>query len=114
MKPTAARKNGTPPRNESPAIISAHLWWPFPSYGRRQWLAATALFLAYLIAAQLGVHSYSAPSVISPASGIALAMFMLEGLALWPAIVLASIANYLIVGMPLPSIVILTVANSLT
>jgi signal transduction histidine kinase len=95
-------------------IRGTDLLWPFPFLAKRQWLAGTALFLAYLIAAQAGVYLHTAPAIILPSAGIALGALLLEGIALWPAVTAALIVNYLMVGVSPISLVLLTLGNTLT
>ncbi|HWO07526.1 MAG TPA: response regulator [Candidatus Paceibacterota bacterium] len=66
------------------------------------------LFIAFVIAAAIGRTLFTMPAVIQPAAGVAFAGLVLGGIALWPAIVAASIVNSLIVGTP--PIVTLTTA----
>ena len=99
---------------EGYSLRGINLLWPFRSYSKRQWYAASALFLAYLVAAQIGHYTYTAPAVIVPGAGIALGILLLEGITLWPAIAAALVLNYLIVGLSPISLVLLTIGNTLT
>lgn len=68
-------------------------------YTRRQWIAMGILFFAYIAAAQAGYFLFTAPAVIQPAAGVALAGLVLGGLALWPAIFAAALVNLLLSGV---------------
>lgn len=56
------------------------------------------LFIAYLLSAQVGAALFTAPAVLSPASGVALAGLILGGISLWPAILFAALVNNIING----------------
>lgn len=75
------------------------------------------LFLAYLIAAQGSLYLYqaipTAPALLWPASGIAIAGIVLGGYALWPALFLGALVHQILYGGPLLLTVALVLANTL-
>ncbi|HWH16575.1 MAG TPA: ATP-binding protein [Candidatus Paceibacterota bacterium] len=87
----------------------------FPS--PRTLLISAVLFLAYLITAQASLYLYqsipTAPALLWPASGIALAGIILGGFSLWPAIFLASLVHQVLYGGPLLLTIALVLANTL-
>jgi hypothetical protein len=84
-----------------------------PSYTKRQKVAAAILFGSYLITALIGYKLFSAPAVIFPAAGVALAGLVLGGLSLWPVVLLASILQHIISGTDLYMLIVLSVAHTL-
>lgn len=86
-------------------------------YSGRSYLYMIILFLSYLLAAQVFSFIYTmvptAPALIWPASGIALAGLILGGIALWPAILLASLTHQLLTGASLTVALGLGLANAL-
>ncbi len=71
------------------------------TYTRRQLITMAIIFVSYVAAAQVGRLLFTAPAVIQPAAGVALAGLVLGGIALWPAVFAAAIMNGLIGGAPL-------------
>lgn len=69
-----------------------------PSYSRQDIGKMLILYFAYIAAAQLGYFLFTAPAVIQPAAGVALAGLVLGGIALWPAIFAAALTNLLFGG----------------
>lgn len=90
---------------------------PHVSYTGRNWLHMALLFITYLLAAQVFSYFYAfvptAPALIWPASGIALAGLILGGVSLWPAILLAAVVHQLLNGSALLVAIGLGVANAL-
>lgn len=61
----------------------------------------TVLFAAGLAAAcTLGFSLFTAPAVISPGAGVALAGLILLGIRFWPVVFIVSYITYLLLGMP--------------
>lgn len=83
----------------------------------RTLFAMAVLFLAYLIAAQGSLYIYqavpTAPALLWPASGIAIAGIVLGGYALWPAVFLGALVHQILYGGPLLLAVALVIANTL-
>lgn len=69
----------------------------FRSLSRRELLAMVILFFGYLLCAQIGRFFFTPPAVIQPAAGFALALLVLEGIQLWPAL-LAAATLHLLMG----------------
>src|SRR5437762_2314559 len=84
-----------------------------PRYTRRQWWAAVALFLATFVSAEIAHELYTVSAILSPTMGITLAILTLEGELLWPAVMLGFIAMYAFNGSNLPSLFLLTAANTI-
>ena len=82
-------------------------------FNRRQYIGGGILFLSYFVAAQLGAMLFTAPAVIYPAAGIALAGLVLEGVALWPAIFFAALLNYALSGSAVGYVLLLPLAYTL-
>lgn len=79
----------------------------------RQWRSAILLFVSYVAATRLSSAVFSAPGLVFPASGIALAGLYLEGLSLWPIIYAASFVGYLLTGSSPVYVLILPIAHTL-
>lgn len=77
----------------------------------------TVLFLAYLITAQASLYLYqalpTAPALLWPASGIAIAGIVLGGYVLWPAVFLGALVHQVLYGGPLLFVLALAIANTL-
>jgi signal transduction histidine kinase len=77
----------------------------------------TVLFLAYLITAQASLYLYqalpTAPALLWPASGIAIAGIVLGGYVLWPAVFLGALVHQVLYGGPLLFVLALVIANTL-
>lgn len=71
------------------------------TYTRRQLVMMLVIFASYVAMAQVGRILFTAPAVIQPAAGVALAGLVLGGLALWPAVLAATIMNGLLGTAPL-------------
>jgi hypothetical protein len=80
---------------------------------REQRVAGVVLFIAYLIAAQLGAYFFTPPAVIIPAAGIAFGILTLWGLELWPAVYLAALLSYAINGSTTAYLIGLPIAHTL-
>lgn len=63
------------------------------TYTKRRLVIMVVVFATYLAMAQAGRLLFTAPAVIQPAAGVALASLVLGGLSLWPAIFAAAIVN---------------------
>lgn len=94
----------------APESTLFHLFWT-----KRRALLLT--FICYLITAQVSAYLYTvggtAPSVLLTPFGIALAAVVLEGYVVLPAVVLAALANGLLIGSPLPLIISAMFGNTL-
>lgn len=75
------------------------------------------LFLAYLLAAQVFSYLYApiptAPALVWPASGIALAGLILGGVGLWPAVFFGALVHNVLYGSALTITLGAAVANAL-
>jgi signal transduction histidine kinase/CheY-like chemotaxis protein len=80
---------------------------------REQRIAGVVLFVAYLIASQVGAYFFTPPAVIIPAAGIAFGILTLWGLELWSAVYVAALLGYLISGSTTAYLVALPVAHTL-
>ncbi|HYD93655.1 MAG TPA: ATP-binding protein [Candidatus Paceibacterota bacterium] len=80
---------------------------------KRQWRAAILLFIAYVAAMRVSAALFSAPGIIFPASGIALAGLYLEGFALWPVVFIASLVGYVLSGSSPVYMLLLPLAHTL-
>jgi PAS domain S-box-containing protein len=77
---------------------------------------STALFVAYVVAAKIGIELEVAEGLITPVwapTGIALAALVLYGRRLWPAIVLAAFVANATSGASIPEAAFITVGNTL-
>lgn len=81
--------------------------------GKREWLQALVIFAAFLAASQLGRYLFTSPAVISPAHGVGLASLVLGGLAMWPAVFLASLSHQLIIGASWISLIGFPIVNTI-
>ena len=72
------------------------------SYSGRNLLHMVLLFLAYLLSAQIFSYFYAAiptaPILVWPASGIALAGLILGGIGLWPAVFAGALVHSILYG----------------
>lgn len=88
---------------------------PFPLPSRRVMFRSALIFASFFVTAQLSSHFYAAnvtaPALIWPASGIALAAFILVGPRYWPAVAVAAFLHQVLVGGTLLAAVLLTLAN---
>lgn len=75
------------------------------------------LFLAYLLSAQIFSYFYaaipSAPILVWPSSGIALAGLILGGISLWPAVFAAALVHSILFGDPAITTTIVAIASAL-
>lgn len=87
------------------------------SYTGRNFLHMVLLFLAYLLSSQVFSYLYAsiptAPALVWPASGIALAGLMLGGISLWPAVFLGALVHNILYGSAIATTLGLAVANAL-
>lgn len=60
----------------------------------RTFFSAAAIFLGYLIGAELSYSLYESPAVFPVHSGVALAGIVLAGIQFWPAIFFAALISY--------------------
>lgn len=72
----------------------------FPEYSRRDLITMGILALAFVAASALGRYLFTAPAVIQPAAGIALAGLVLLGIRMWPAVFIGSLVNVLLGTSP--------------
>ncbi len=79
----------------------------------RQWRSAILLLVAYVAATRISAAVFSAPGLIFPASGIAMAGLYLEGLTLWPVVFIASLVGYILTGASPVYMLILPIAHTL-
>jgi signal transduction histidine kinase/CheY-like chemotaxis protein len=82
-------------------------------FTRRQRVAGVVLFFVYLIAAQISIYLFTSPAVIVPTAGLALAVLVLEGIELWPAIFAASLLSIALNGSPSIFMMMLPIAQTL-
>lgn len=89
----------------------------FFSYSGRNLLHMVLLFLAYLLSAQIFSYFYAAiptaPILVWPSSGIALAGLILGGIGLWPAIFMGALVHSLLYGDTIITIVGVAAASAL-
>lgn len=82
----------------------------------RTLFAVVVLFVAYLLAAQSALFLYqgvpTAPALLWPASGIAIAGIVLGGYALWPAVFLGAFVHQFLYGGPLLLGAAVVIANT--
>ncbi|HYF13359.1 MAG TPA: ATP-binding protein, partial [Candidatus Paceibacterota bacterium] len=79
----------------------------------RERIAGGSLFLALLIANQAGITLFTAPAVIVPGAGIALAGLVLGGLKLWPFVYAANLIVLIVNGAPSLSMIVLPIAQTI-
>lgn len=72
-----------------------------PQWTQRYSIKAILLFFLYLGAAQIAIEVFTAPALVSPATGIALAGLVIGGITLWPAIFFASFLSFILNGLPI-------------
>lgn len=80
--------------------------------GKRGWLIALIICSAFLAASQAGRYLFTSPAVISPAHGVGLASLVLGGIAMWPAILVGSLAHQLIIGASWISVIGFPIVNT--
>ncbi|MFZ2887261.1 MAG: ATP-binding protein [Minisyncoccia bacterium] len=72
------------------------------TYSKEDMARMLALFVITLATAQIGRFLFTAPAVIQPAAGLALAALVIFGIRLWPAVALAAAVNSLVIsGSPI-------------
>lgn len=81
--------------------------------GKRRAIAGIVIFVAYVVTTILGLKLFTAPAIVFPAAGIALAALVIEGISFWPVIFIAALVSSLLTGSPLFSILIMPVAHTL-
>ena len=77
---------------------------------------SAALFVAYVVAAKIGIELEVAEGLITPVwapTGIALAALVLYGRGLWPAVALAAFVANVTSGASIPEAAFITVGNTL-
>jgi PAS domain S-box-containing protein len=77
---------------------------------------SAALFVAYVVAAKIGIELSVAEGLITPVwapTGIALAALLLYGRSLWPAVALAAFVANVTSGASIPEAAFITVGNTL-
>ena len=83
---------------------------------KRYWTLSAALFVAYVIAARIGIELEVAEGLITPVwapTGIALAALVLYGRRLWPAVALAAFVANATSGASIPEAAFISVGNTL-
>jgi len=83
---------------------------------KRYWTLSAALFVAYLVAARIGIELEVAEGLITPVwapTGIALAALVLYGRRLWPAVALAAFVANATSGASMPEAAFISVGNTL-
>ena len=79
-------------------------------------ILSAALFVAYVVAAKIGIELEVAEGLITPVwapTGLALAAFVLHGRRLWPAVALAAFVANATSGASLPEAAFISVGNTL-
>lgn len=71
------------------------------TYSRRELITMLVIFAAYVATAQVGRLLFTAPAVIQPAAGVALASLILGGISFWPAVFAGAVMHGLFSGAPL-------------
>jgi PAS domain S-box-containing protein len=88
-----------------------------PQLDRKRYATlSAALFVAYVVAAKLGIELEVAEGLITPVwapTGIALAALVLYGRRLWPAVALAAFVANATSGASIPEAAFITVGNTL-
>lgn len=74
---------------------------------KKQWRAGVLLFVAYVAAMRVTAAFTAAPGLIFPAAGIAAGALFLEGYVLWPFILAAAAAGYVLNGSSLVYIILM-------
>lgn len=80
---------------------------------QEEYVQMTAFFFGYLAAAQLGLELFTAPAVLSPAAGLALAVLVMKGIRWWPILFLASTLINILNGASIFAILIIPLAQTL-
>ena len=83
---------------------------------KRYWTLSAALFVAYVVAARIGIELEVADGLITPVwapTGIALAALVLYGRRLWPAVALAAFVANAASGASIPEAGFISVGNTL-
>src|SRR5690606_15219887 len=73
----------------------------FDAYTRRDLAVMGGIALAFVAASMIGRLLFTAPAVIQPAAGVALAALVLLGARMWPAVAIGSVISAAIAGSPL-------------
>jgi len=82
------------------------------SISRQEIARISLLFGAYTITAILGGYLFHAPAVLFPAAAVALAGLVIGGIALWPAVTLASLVSSYFNDAPIVIAVILAAGHT--
>lgn len=64
-------------------------------------LSGGIFFIALSCASFIGIYFFTAPAVLSPVAGVALAGLLLLGMRFWPAVFLAIYLTYVVLGIPI-------------
>ena len=70
-------------------------------FQKRQWKSALFLGISYLVLMWLSETYIPHPATLFPASAVALSVLFLEGIELWPVVLIASFIGSLLVHLPL-------------
>ena len=76
-------------------------------------VVTSVLFLAFSGSVYFGYHLFTAPAVISPAAGIALAGLILFGIRLWPIVFIGTYVTYLFLGTSFLFVVCFSLGHTL-
>lgn len=95
-----------------PKILYSSSWFRHKKLEKGTILWFCLFFLLYILASQVGVRFFVPPAVIFPAAGISLALLLIKGISLWPAIFLGSVVSLYINGASPFSILLLSTAQT--
>lgn len=94
-------------------MTSSLVWFRHQKIEKGDLTGFIVFFVLYVLAAQVGVRFFTAPAVVFPAAGLALAFLVIRGVSLWPAIFLGAVTSSFINGAPPFSLFLLPVAHTL-
>lgn len=84
------------------------------SMTKRQWIVGALLFIVYVALFWASHVFFPSPTILFPATAVALSVLFLEGVEVWPFVYLASLTGTIFFGVPLASILIVPIAHTLT